>query len=136
MEKLTIEHLAPYFPHGLLCTANNLCFESHPILGLIFDIAVFDFENGEQDFRFNEFKPLLTPLDEIQNHTVPNENEFHKNLLIDCYMHPNFNPTDIIKNRIQTNTLKWVDARVLFKYHFDVFGLIDKGLAIDKTLTA
>lgn len=61
MEKLTIEHLAPYLPYELLCTANDNCFISHPLEGLHHQnqLAVFDFEDGEQDFRLNEFKPLL-----------------------------------------------------------------------------
>ena len=41
----------------------------------------------------------------------------------------------ILENRINTNTLLFNDGIVLMKYGYDVFGLIESGLAIDsKTL--
>jgi len=39
----------------------------------------------------------------------------------------------ILENRLQTNTLTFNDGMILLRQHFDLFGLIDAGLAIDKT---
>lgn len=38
----------------------------------------------------------------------------------------------VLENRIQTNTLKFLDGIELIKRGFDLFGLIDAGLALDK----
>lgn len=38
----------------------------------------------------------------------------------------------VLENRIQTNTLKFLDGIELIKRGFDLFGLIDAGLAVDK----
>lgn len=46
-----------------------------------------------------------------------------------------FNATNyIIQNRIITNALRYIDMQILLENHIDIFGLIQKGYAIDKTL--
>jgi len=37
----------------------------------------------------------------------------------------------VLENRIVTNTILYTDMQYLISLHFDVFGLIEKGLAID-----
>lgn len=39
----------------------------------------------------------------------------------------------ILENRLNTNTLKFNDGMILLRKHFDLFGLIESGQAIDKT---
>ena len=39
----------------------------------------------------------------------------------------------ILENRLTTNTLKFNDGMILLRKYFDLFGLIESGLAIDKT---
>lgn len=39
----------------------------------------------------------------------------------------------ILENRLTTNTLKFNDGMILLRKYFDLFGLIESGIAIDKT---
>lgn len=131
--KLELKHLVPYLPYNLKITDEE--GNKGIMIALYSDCLLlnYDLNVGDYEYNFDDIKPLLIPLSEIKKHWIPDGSKFHKNLLIDCYMHPNYDPTEIIKNRIQTNTLKWIDANTLFQHHYDVFGLIPAGLALPTT---
>jgi len=142
--KLELKHLAPYLPYKLKCwvkdypldigdnAANNI-YELHAI-----------YSNGECVFHdlvesqqgFQEIKPILRPL---------------SNMDYECDIHgEKFTPYDRLKDVI--SEAQWLQIcelitenpdyqlvvdlpywyiENLIKWHFDIFGLIEKGLAID-----
>jgi hypothetical protein len=138
METLQLNHLAGYLPHDLQCmflsepdskepnikTLHGIekGFESDIVIGM-FD----EFDNSE----FNYFKPILRPLSDL---TKEIEVDGEKFVPID-WIEKN-NPTkDEMPCAIMLNGFVemhyYRDYEKLFEWHFDVFGLIEKGLAID-----
>jgi hypothetical protein len=122
--KLELKHLSPYLPYGLLCTAIDRCFISHPLEGLHYrnDLAVFDFENGEQDFRLNKFKPVLRPLSDLNKHA-----EIFSHGIFPSFIE------DILDGKALFNLQEtpYCIYIIFLENHYDVFGLIGAGLAID-----
>ena len=70
---------------------------------------------------FNDFamKPILRPLSELR-----------KKEWYDKFGGWNKVLDDISKGKVDYNKICYSKLRILFKHHFDVFGLIEKGLAI------
>ena len=145
MKKLEIEHLAPYLPYQLKAIFNDedifvvlhlsLKYDQNP-----FPIIGWNMKEGNdsemRDVFFEGCKPILRPLSDLTK-----EIEYDRKKIKVCdhlkvkinYGFAGFCPPDEkhIRNRIQSETLYYEDAKTMFKYHFDVFGLIDKNLAID-----
>lgn len=155
MDKLTIEHLSCYLPYGLNinCFFKNengkLEFEKTGILigilsetapGREYPIKVKTKSHPESKFwselayTWNEVKPLLRPMKDIDSYL----NE-HTGIEIDSSIlsyNKSCNSINIYPDGsewthsadVYNNIYVW-----LFKNHFDVFGLIDKNLAIPLT---
>ena len=143
--KLELKHLAPYLPYGL----NWFCldidsreFECLPTIKLL-DLVDGTFEIGGMDVNINELpnpngltiKPILRPLSDL---LIKGELNPEFNTITSVHFNPDYND-DLVKTVEDfinyDNQLKlyfpfefW---QLLFKHHFDVFGLIEKGLAID-----
>ena len=130
MEKLTIEHLAPYLPFGLkFCNVNllNTCKKNNqtynpPTLKILSSQDKF-WLGKEQDSRsLNDdiHKPILRPLSDLKT--------------LDDNVYNNF--TKYFKSRYDMDNWSYMwdvpysDIERLFKLHFDIFRLIEKGLAI------
>ncbi len=107
MEKLELKHLAPYLPYGLK--------------------GLGKYPNGDDNIREinisnvmayvdNDInsKPILRPLSDLTNY----KGIFHN--------------WEYIINTELSCDITWYEWEALFEHHFDVFGLIEKGLAIDK----
>jgi hypothetical protein len=128
MNKLTIEHLAAYLPYGLdlkvTCSfygynTMKLCDKS----GLS-NIGISDVIDEPQDF-----KPILRPLSDL---TTEIEHNGEKFVPTKEYHYLRFDEISTFKGG--ANDLIFMQVReyqILLELHFDVFGLIDKGLAID-----
>lgn len=156
MEKLQIKHIAPYLPYGLKCQLNRLGVfnldEEYPIphndiceitnlvkVGNDWEVEI----SGSGDCSFgmiglDEIEIFLRPLSDLYKEIdgeVPADILFPKEFysLIDFYEEHNR------ENQIQSfikDGSNWCEPysfwEYLFSKYFDVFGLIDKGLAIDK----
>ena len=126
--KIEIEHLAPYLPYGLkgiirLREDSGLPIDDEGVVNITwFEVAYLDSE-------YDEFKPILRPLSDLtkselielrfdeNNDTLlwsANNVESYKDFI-------QFYETDLTYS-----VLVWA-----YKKHLDVFGLIEKGLAID-----
>ena len=133
--KLEIKHLAPYLPYKLKIRCGEI---SHPILTCAdtneFEISV------KEVFINSAYKPILRPLSDLT-----------KEIKIDSIK---FIPAEILFS-VENNELQdfrdfgeipeyWKDAlkikqkfydyyqvEFLLEWHFDIFGLIKKGLAVD-----
>ena len=107
-EKLTIEHLAPYLPYGLkICACESE-----------YEMTIEDEMDSEticlRDVIENNHKPILRPLSDLKEFSPA----IWKYGMLDSEINP-------------TLKLTYNEIYVLFKNHFDVFGLIEQGLAID-----
>jgi len=136
MEKLKLEHLAPYLPYNLslICTIDYTEVE---MLSLSAKENLLNWYNkadqcddwGEIDI----FKPILRPLSDLDKHITINNETFK----------PIWKIQPIVRTTINeklgiSSCSGWVPFEMtttilnkLFEWHFDVFGLIDKELAID-----
>lgn len=137
--KLELKHIAPYLPYGLIVKHNDedtLLTDLH-VSGIINPVK---YEAGITSvIDVDEVKPILRPissmtLEEIREMQGVVDNEgvyiavsksdiwFEEHVLDPNAGHMELYITDLY------NAYEW-----LFKHHFDIFDLIDKGLAVDKT---
>ena len=138
MNELTVEHLAPYLPYGL-----RLLYEETDSVGKVVSSKVgimkgvhhntIESNPTRVSIGFGDtgyiwmFKPILRPLSDLE-----------KELTINGIT---FIPEDKLSNSTQmqiicfrlplVNDLKVYDYQKLLSWHFDVFKLIDKGLAVN-----
>lgn len=105
--KLEIKHIAPYLPYGLRCKIVNDDKELIGTLnGLYADCScVFD-DIVESEHGFESVKPLLKPLSELP---------------VDRYGRIIF--------QLRNGTISNKEFTELVSEHYDVFNLIDNGLA-------
>jgi len=142
--KLELKHLAPYLPYGLtwFCLdQDSREFEQLPTVKVV-DLANEVLEVGGMEVDISELpypngltiKPILLPLSDIfktikcQDLTYLDDlsqsgaSHFDDQLIRDI---------EITPSAEEIRLLSYDCLQVLFKNHFDLFGLIDKGLAID-----
>lgn len=142
MDKLTLEHLAPYFPYGLKChNMGNTDEEGHAfvseIVGLDQDTVWVSHEHEDDDYAYSDTFPLLRPLSDLTKEIEHNCERFvPKEVLIDRYDLKFDENDDFFLDYycIGETDSPWTGYHIiqlLIQWHFDVFGLIDKGLAID-----
>lgn len=129
--KLELKYLAPYLPYGLKVRYKG---QAKQLLG-IKDHSPWSSQimvcvnKGEWTYDY-EVKPILRPLSDLQNQDLDyytqfelRINEYDAKYLIDAIVEKTFYAKDV------SFSLMMYDA--LFEMHFDVFGLIKSGLAID-----
>lgn len=120
---LTLEMLAPYLPYALKINVYD------KLGNLIFKEAELNYSSLD---RIGHIKPILIPLSAL---TV----EFFKenidddivDFLINCEPENNHFSVEVCDKVIGWTAISYEEYQLFFKNHFDVFGLIEKGLAID-----
>lgn len=119
--KLELKHLVPYLPYGLEIEIHNYKIDyvgiKHSIVTGYYYLNFnphFTYEGGSTGKSFNEFKPILRPLSDL---TFEELREF------------NFVALPEINYDVENYSYGFM--QFCFKNHFDVFGLIEKGIAID-----
>ena len=157
MRKLTIEHLAPYFPYGL----NWFCLdqdsreiENLPLVKI--DLANEVLEIGGMDIDFDEIpysngltiQPILRPLSDLHGFKENVLSEHDINIILEDKFGLEYGVFSHYKGEInieldgdpllrhdENKTIAFTAVleanKLLLKNHFDVFGLIPLGLAID-----
>lgn len=119
IEKLKLKELSPYLPYGLkiYCKYSNM---KH------FAIWELSVKNIDMVVTYDSRKPILYPLSEYTTYpeimmefSEYSEQEFINSFLLEISPKNRF---DHISYRI---------AQKMFECHLDLFGLIDKGLAIN-----
>ena len=126
--KLELKHLAPYLPYGLKAVIRLREDSSLPIDDEC-TVNVTCFEAAYLDSEYEEFKPILRPLSDLK--TIEKEIK-----LVDSYWYVDDYLTEkcTVDKIYPLHVIEFIPyaiMQVLLKYHFDVFGLIEKGLAID-----
>lgn len=154
--ELELKHIAPYLPYGLNGVRQD-GKTKFTIAGIVNDLLLV-FENGsEMGFNIRDIKPILRPLESI---TIDEATEFGNVLLGEYEMKDREagigsiemgnTITPILQFRSDNDydddilvffgndgiscgeTVSYEAYDWLFKHHFDIFGLINKGLAIAK----
>ena len=114
--KLELKHLAPYLPYGLMCQLTDQSkIKVAKLCGAYTDNSYAFFDTVESEHGYSKIKPILRPLADLDNDEYENR-IFNRDYIID-------KETD--------SELGYYEWCYLFENHFDVFGLIEKGLAID-----
>jgi hypothetical protein len=137
--KLEQKHLAPYLPYGLKIKVIDTNFYKYDVMTLcdksgLSNIGLSDLLDEPQDF-----KPILHPLSDLKkgfhkdfdevlfddnNYVYTDELGIKATPSIELFIGDGCNNTIIFDSVIEIYYL-------LLKHHFDVFRLIQKGLAID-----
>jgi hypothetical protein len=131
-EQLELKHIAPYLPYGI-----TIYFENEKGDTWKKTLAMHCSES-RNEFAYhlideeNNWKPLLRPLSDLTKEIEHNGEKFVPNEKL------NWDEGNV-NHFIQRDSQDYVDYiirpfehRQLCEWHFDVFGLIDKGLAIKK----
>lgn len=144
MGSLKLEHLTPYLPYGLRALFGHdgvrimtVCTRSHVGRNL-------ECGSGNFIYTYNRVKPILRPLSDLTKEIehdgekfVPNVKLKHIRIGIDIYKPLNLDrPLEInIETENYSQQIDLYDGYLvvqkLIEWHFDVFGLIDKDLAVD-----
>jgi hypothetical protein len=156
--KLELKHLAPYLPYGLNLRIKNYNSLSWSVK-LNIDNYLNNFDKRYINDNIESIKPILRPLSDLTKEIEVNEEKFvpiyklfeiqykdtsHVDLIREMYFKINYTftcsshyatamETSINTKNIQMNNYWKIEK--LFEWHFDVFGLIEKGLAIDINTT-
>ena len=141
--QLTLKHLAPYLPYGLKCKWN----QSNPfiLVGLqkgneSVNNDLWTWKDGSRYLTgyLYECKPILRPLSDLTNEIEHNGEKFIPMEYIMSMNSKSFKEslikdrlTEALINDLKHNRLQYKYCEKLFEWHFDVFGLIPEGLAID-----
>ena len=134
--KLKTKHLAPYLPYNLKCEVLNSGQEKE--IGEM--IAVYDDNSAcfgniiESEKGFEYIKPILKPMLDFETYFAK---IFETNKDIKEYLNEGFitidnnfiNIEDMLTYKPEC--MPFGVVQLAFKHHFDIFGLIEKGLAID-----
>lgn len=136
--KLELKHLAPYLPYGLKCYEPRFNTK-HTIIGFVGNEVYIGDEDEISSFVLDdETLPILRPLSDLTK-----EIEVNGKKIIPCNL---IFPCDYLDNEFDIFSYQYAEAlqkeklnccldynqwNLLFEWHFDVFGLIEKGLAID-----
>lgn len=113
--ELQLKHLAPYLPYGLSVRIISQNITRH-VKSLHHDAIMS--RDYHRIHRFNDIKPILRPLSDLK---------VSKSLFGEY----NWDYPEEFINSISGGSVEYIYMIELFKQHFDVFGLIEEGLAID-----
>lgn len=126
--KLELKHLAPYLPYKL-----KMEFLDFP-LGKHYRLLELDCGH---DFHFyfsqNKVRPILRPLSDLNKEIEVNGEKFVPcDFLKKIHFYPESNETmkiEIIDSILIECQIYWINEK-LIEWHFDIFELIENGLAI------
>lgn len=140
--KLELKHLAPYLPYGIsieVSEYNNKYITDSWGLKCQSDYLVSEYNRGvRKGLTLTQVKPILRPLSDL---TKEIEHKGEKFVPFDRYSDIFGSNDDVLfenmnneNNEMHYSVCKELPHYVfdwLVSFHFDVFGLIDAGLAID-----
>jgi len=149
IDKLTIEHIAPYLPYNLqIVTPYGVNVPKNGIVYTVTGVGVFlGFEGYDLNFSVNEsnrrslkqshnnFKPILRPKSHLIKEITFEGDTFipHDRLQLGFKDHLpyEYEGAGVAYNRIITNTMSYSDWLLCVKWKIDVFDLIKNDLAIN-----
>lgn len=141
--KLELKHIAPYLPYDLECECPLLTEDREgskvcDIVGAFSDWVAISTKdsNIHDEFEYDEFNPLLRPIEDIVSEIEHNGETFIPFEELDdtsIYSSNYKNGKHYARGHVHGVSSTTIDdLNKLLEWHFDIFGLIEKGLAIKK----
>ena len=130
--KLELKHLAPYLPYGLSFSVNlKDVRDNFPN-----ELRTLKLAETSIDLALKIGKPILRPLSSITKEEIVEINELSPcNIFINITNNGDvfIEDDECFNEAISIELIDSIEvANWFFSKHFDVFGLIDRGLAIEK----
>ena len=137
--KLELKHLAPYLPYDLKC---DIFFAQQSMGTCVWRIRILDcFYLDKLKNNLEFIQPILLPLSDLTKEIEVNGEKFVPIDILSGETYYDYELTKsnklVEKDEKNIVILKCIDVypywivQKLLQWHFDIFGLIDKGLAID-----
>lgn len=138
MSKLELKHLAPYLPYDLeFIMAGDENFRVK-MKGLGNDYVLSDFEDNPEDgcvwCDFEDCKPILSPLSDLNKEIEIDGRKTTAAKNIGQRLAKFYGTSPVLyKEDTPIDVMEWTvfEYQEAIKLHFDVFGLVEQGLAID-----
>lgn len=134
MKELELKHLAGYLPYGLkgISTEENLGIEIVKGFSTYGKNDTINMITNVDDIDLIMFKPILYPLSDLTKEIEVNGEKFVPKEVLDETHVSNWsygNIKNVNTEMLQEAPFWWTTK--LYEWHFDIHGLIEKGLAID-----
>ncbi len=118
---MKIEYLAPYLPYDLQW---KRCNKDNPKSELVYKVETMVGRHLDDNYcDYSTYEPILRPLSDLSKQLKG----FDGNMLAWSF----YNSEKDCYQAIINEEISLAFYKLLLQYHFDVFGLIPKGLAID-----
>ena len=126
---LTIKHLAPYLPYGL----RVIVIKDYSTGDGFWVMAgnEMDIDLNNIMFQSKHYKPILRPLSDLIKEIEINGEKFVPNNKLNDMYGQSLITHDYLHLVLPIICEPYILVRQLFEWHFDVFGLIKQGLAVD-----
>ena len=123
--ELEIKHIAPYLPYEL---SVQIKYNDRFIFQILRDFAISDL-----DLFKNQIKPILRPMSDLYKqieNDIENEVTYIEDLSQTCCnkIEYEFIKSIIDSGKLLEKPLPYWTFKWFFKNHFDIFGLIEKGI--------
>lgn len=137
--KLELKHIAPYLPYGLRFD-NGRDYEKDYLYGIRANSYNVKMAQGGDCgyFRLEKIKPILRPLSDLTKEITVNGktfvplHKFYSLTSVDLELIDLEEWREELVYLIKNNSpFQLSQFNMLLEWHFDVFGLIERGLAID-----
>ena len=136
MEEITVQQISSYIPYGLTLKAHNGIGKLKGIDTTHNSIMLYYWINGNSMRSFSiDCKPILRPMSDIEDYFEQLYGRLEHNDVTE-YLDADFlDDHDHLEiedlQNVKPEIIPYGTLKVLLKHHFDIFGLIDKGLAIN-----
>jgi len=150
MKKLELKHLAPYLPYGLKGLDEYGMYNDlgelleFELKGINEHLSVPIWYTGDKSYissRHGRCKPILHPLSDLTKEIEHNEERFVPLFKINKMLPDDVNIDAVLDFEVSTDSygtaryISWImiyePMQKFFEWHFDCFGLIEAGLAMD-----
>ena len=145
---IELKNLAPYLPYGLkgICTEEFTGIETVYGISYYKDSSDIYLTTSFDDLYIEYFKPILRPLSDLTKEINYGLSTYAFTYLFeigDCdgcvfeFEHGNIKTIKALENISKYNSYNDINylpnavVNMMYEHHFDVFGLIEQGLAID-----
>lgn len=127
--KIELKHLAGYLPYGVKVKWNNTSYEMIS-LRLNERCQLVDYYTEEvYGVKLEHIKPILRPLSDLTKEIEVNGEKFVPIEIID--KRNNLSVLETTKDTDLIDCLPYWVINYFLEWHFDIYGLIENGLAID-----
>jgi hypothetical protein len=135
MKQLEIKNLAPYLPYGLRIKWNKNIYEMISLRSNERCQLVDKFSDEVYGVKLLHIKTILRPISELDN-LIKKEFEKYDRVkecdmeIINLFCYENTNTDEPLVD-LDLNKLPYECIEYMFRNHYDFFGLVSVGLAID-----